>query len=57
MPNWRFWIIDGPAKVIEVLFKFYVVVVAALSTVAFLMALLTVILWLFGARWDQYPPK
>jgi hypothetical protein len=48
VPQWRYWLIDLPAKVVSVWFKAYVVIAYALTTAAFLMALLGLVLYLFG---------
>lgn len=52
--SWRYWIVDLPATIISGLFKVYVAIVATLSTVAFILALATVVMHLFGARWERH---
>lgn len=49
--SWRYWLIDLPAKVVEVWLKAYVVLAFAVTTAAFLTVLLSLVLHLFGIRW------
>lgn len=54
--NWQFWLIDGPARLTEILFKWYrlymlvVLSIAALTLPTMLVIVLG--LWFgFGIRW------
>ena len=53
MRSWRFWLIDGPAKVIAVVYWGWYALAFALSTTAFLIAAAMVVAhFVFGVQFE-----
>lgn len=47
----RFWLIDLPARIVDVWFSFYAFLILASATVGIMAALLMLVLAIFGIRW------
>lgn len=51
MRNWRYWLIDLPAKITSIWFTFYWFVVTIMLFSMLVTGLVSAVLYWFGIRW------
>ena len=49
--RWRFWLVDGPARLLDLWFRFYWTLLTVLCAGLFLTLVISLVLDQWGIRW------